>query len=168
MFTIPYSYVGTGQTSSELLTGLVTSTGTPAYDIAAWNPLLGTYALTPTAPADVPVPGQGYWGRFSSTGGGLIAAGTAVTSPSYGVGINVGWNMIGDPFLTNTSVSNLEISNGSGTYSFASAVSNGLISGTLYGYDGSAYVPITSGSTLQTWQGYWIYSGVSAELIFIQ
>jgi kumamolisin len=167
MITIPYSYTGTGLTSEEMLTGLVTSTGAAAYAIAAWNPLLATYELTPTPPADVPVPGTGYWARFSSTiGGNLIDAGTTVTSLTAGTGIAPGWNLIGDPYLSAVNVSDLQLQTASGTYTFASAVTDSFLAPILYTYSGSAYTTLVAGGAFQPWAGYWIYSNVSGELIF--
>ena len=168
MITIPYSYSGTDLTIPEVLTGMVTSTGAAAYAVAAWNPLTETYSLTPASPANVPALGQGYWARFSSTlDGNLITAGTPAGAVSTGIGLAPGWNMVGDPYLGAVDISNLQFTTAAGTYTFSNAVNNGLISSTLFGYNGSGYVGYTSGSALQPWAGYWIYSNVSGELTFL-
>jgi subtilase family serine protease len=167
MFCLPYSYSDSA-TPASLLSGLVTSSGTTTGDIAAWLPADQSYAVTPTAPANVPVPGQGYWGRFNSTSGGtLIASGTAVTTPTYSVTLSPGWNMIGDPFVNSVSVDSLEISSGATTVSFADAISEGEIAPSIYDYNGAAYVRHGVGDDITPYDGYWINSFVSGTLVFI-
>ena len=165
MFSVPYQYEQTTPIS-QILSGLVTTSGLTSNTIAAWLPLSSSYALSPTAPANLPVPGEGYWGRFSSTGGSLVLEGTPVTSDTFDVAIEPGWNIIGDPYVVSVPIDSLQIETSSGTVSFSKALANGEVSPNLYDYNGSAYVVSGSGGILNSYGGYWLNSFVSGSLIF--
>lgn len=80
--------------------------------------------------------------------------------------------MIGVPSLNPiqvSGVSGLHFPNaaGGGGVDFATAAGSTyrLISGTLYGYNGSVYVPVTAGGTLSPYQAYWIYAYVNTTVL---
>ncbi len=126
-------------------------------NVAVWNPLTGAYALDPTAPADLLRPGVGYW-VYLKNATPVTQVGKPLTG-SVSVPLNPAWNQIGVPSTAGVTASSMTFTAANGTtYNFADASSSTyhLISGTLYSYDGSAYQPIGSGTTLQPWQAYWI------------
>jgi len=125
--------------------------------VAVWNPLVGAYALDPTAPADALRPGVGYW-VYLKNATPVTQIGKPLTG-SVSVALNPAWNQIGVPSTSGVPAGSLTFTGTNGTtYNFADASSSTyhLISGTLYSYDGSAYQPVGSGATLQPWQAYWI------------
>jgi hypothetical protein len=79
---------------------------------------------------------------------------------------NPGWHAIGNPFIKEVQVSDLQV-NGQ---AFDVAVSSGVIEGTLYRWKivtkeeayksevpiSDGYYPVESGDTLRPWEGYWI------------
>jgi subtilase family serine protease len=167
MISFPYAYPST-DTMNFILTGLVSPDGAPSTQVAAWEPLYQNYAVTPTAPSAYPLLGQGYWARFSSTGGALTALGTAISQPYYGITLQPGWNMVGNPYLSPVSVDNLEVSDGTGTHSYADAVASGDLSSNFYTYSSTlGYVAVSAGGTLVPYNGYWIYAGKNIQLTFL-
>ena len=167
MISVPYTFA-VSDTVGEVLSGLVTSTGSPTDVVAAWVPADENYVVSPTYPATYPVPGQGYWARFQSPAGGTLSGlGTEITTPYYGVALQPGWNMVGDPFITPVAIDNIQIADATGTHTFAAAVSAGSLSPYLYSYvTGTGYVPNTAGGTLTPYLGYWVYVTESMELTF--
>jgi kumamolisin len=165
MISVPYSYTGTPDNTSGVLSGLVDSSGASNFSIAAWAPLIESYVTTPNAPADVPVPGQGYWARFNATNGALNVAGAPVGSLIYGVGLSPGWNMIGDPWSAPIPLASLTLQTGSGTITYAAALAAGKV-GSIFAYNGSGYVALGPSDSVQPWTGYWLYSSIGAELTY--
>jgi subtilase family serine protease len=167
MISLPYVYP-TSDSVSQLFTGLVTSSGIASSQIATWEPQYENYVITPTPPAAVPIPGQGYWARFnSSSGGALTALGTQISLPYYGVTLEPGWNMVGDPYVSTVQIDNLQIDDAKGVQSFAEAASQGVVSPIFYGYNGSGYTSNTTGDSLESYAGYWIYSSQNVQLTFL-
>ncbi len=168
-FSVPYNYNAAGIGFDALLGTLNSGTisapsaGSNRSHIYVYNPAQLQYVLDPTAPADAPRLGQGYWVYLLNAHAVTTPAPVASTS-SVAVGLKAGWNMIGVPSLQAVSVSGttgLHFANAAGgaTLDFAMASSNAyrLVSGTLYSYNGTGYVPVTAGGTMQPWQAYWIY-----------
>ncbi len=165
-FSVPYNYGAAGVGFDALLGSLNSGTvgapsaGSNRSHIYVYDPTQLQYVLDPTPPADALRLGQGYWVYLLASHAVTTAAPVA-SVPNIGVGLKAGWNMIGVPSLQAVSVSGLHFANaaGGGTLDFATAASNTyrLVSGTLYGYNGSSYVPVTAGGTMQPWQAYWIY-----------
>jgi kumamolisin len=167
LFSIPYNYQGTGYVTASLLTGLVTPAGLTTTDIAAYVGADDGYEITPNYPANVPIPGQGYWGRFkSSTGGGLLYAGTQIVAQQFAVDISPGWNMIGDPYINPLPINSIQVTVGGTTESFAAAVANSVVEPNFYGYNGTGYVPYGAGQELSPYAGYWLYSSDNGVLTF--
>ena len=169
MISTPYDYSSTTYTTGDLFTGLETAAGKSSSAIAAWEPLLNDYVVTPTAPANVPVPGQAYWARFASTGGGLSYAGATEGALSYSVSLVPGWNMVADPYNSNIAISNsgLEVTSGSTNVPYTTAVQQGMIGPEFYDYDGAEYIQHTTGDVLKPFDGYWLYSTVNTQLTFL-
>jgi kumamolisin len=166
MFSVPFTF-SNGATPAELLSGMVTSAGYPAYSVAVWKPTADTYELSPSSPANSIVPGQGYWARFdSSSGGALPAIGTPVTVATYSVSLASGWNMIGNPYLTSVPINSLQVTSNGVSNSFSAAVTAGVLQPILYDYNGTIYVAHTSGDSLNPYDGYWIDSNEACTLTF--
>ena len=183
MFSAPYDY--TGMSLASILTGDYDSTtnpGTPNV-IATWLPQDNAYVKSPTAPCDTLHAGQGYWGRFGSSGGTLIVQGTVVPAGRK-ILLSPGWNMIADPYTTADSLSSLTFDDSAGRgdpttnnapYTFAAASETGgvsLISPYLYTYAigassyTSIYVGGPDGQSLNPYQGYWILANTTCTLYY--
>jgi kumamolisin len=164
MFSVPYVF-NLSDTAGELLNGLTTMSGYPAYIIAAWQPTTMSYAISPNSAAMQPAPGRGFWARFGSTAT-LTAVGSTINSSTYSVPLSVGWNMIGDPYTSPISISSLTIGTSAGTLGFGSAAAAGLVQPSIYDYNGSVYIAHGQGDTINPFDGYWIYSYVKSTLIY--
>ena len=101
--------------------------------------------------------GQGYW-LGSNTAQTVDARGVPISS--YTLTLTNGWNLIGNPFVTDEPVSNLKFTDGSVTLTWTDASSNTYqwLSPALYGYAGGGYFDEGSvpGGALHVWNGYWI------------
>ena len=128
--------------------------------LAVWNPTSTAYDVTPTSPADTIRPGQGYWVRALNPIS-IYAVGISTAAESgYSIPLAAGWNMIGNPFANNVSLSSITvIDSDHESHTIATATSSGLVGGVLYTYQPSdiAYeiVPESSGS-LSPYEGYWL------------
>jgi hypothetical protein len=183
MFSAPYDY--SGQSLASILTGDYDSTNGNAPNVlAVWSALDNSYVKSPTAPADTLHAGQGYWGRFGTSGGLLLSAGAA--APSNTFLLNAGWNMIGDPTTSDINLANLGFYDSRGlgnpndnnapyTFAEASSISGiNIISPNLYTYDQgtNSYDLVAIGSTdgisaaLIPYSGYWIYAYTNCTLVF--
>jgi hypothetical protein len=100
--------------------------------------------------------GRGYFTRLTSDvevdiGGALNQEDVTLTLAA------AGWHAIGNPFILPVDIASLKV-NGK---SFAEAVTEGLVDGTLYRWKlapqgADADEAVTSGSQLQPWEGYWL------------
>jgi len=176
-FSVPYNYGAAGVGFDALLGSLNSGTvgapsaGSNRSHIYVYDPTQLQYVLDPTPPADALRLGQGYWVYLLASHAVTTAAPLAGT-PTIAVGLKFGWNMIGVPSVNAiqvSGVSGLHFANaaGGGGLDFATATSSTyrLVSGTLYGYNGSSYVPVTAGGTLQPYQAYWIYAYVNTTVL---
>jgi hypothetical protein len=148
MISLPYSYPGVSLDTIFGYTGVVA---------AVWQPTAGSYAITPTAPANSIVLGQGYWIRFPSAVNVTVTGTPAPTNAPFVIDLQAGWNMIGDPFNSSVSITSLTFANGSETYSQASSGNSPLIDPTFYSYTNGAST-YTSATSLNVDQGYWVYA----------
>ncbi|MCX6161970.1 MAG: T9SS type A sorting domain-containing protein, partial [Ignavibacteriae bacterium] len=96
--------------------------------------------------------GKGYWlGSLSSTVWDL--RGTALESDSTVRDLELGFNLIGNNYVRGISKNTLQFIKSGVQYSFTAAVTSGLISGTLYKYNGTGY---STSDTLGLFSGYWM------------
>lgn len=157
--SLPFDYSGS---SFDALFGALNTapTGTTPNGnrshAAVWNPVVGQYALDPTAPADAIRLGVGYW-IYLKNSVGITQPGTA-TGGAISVALHPAWNQIGVPSTSPVPVSSLTFATGATVLSFASAVgsANHIVSPTLYRYDGSNYQAVSASDSLQPYQAYWI------------
>ncbi|HEX5323605.1 MAG TPA: choice-of-anchor tandem repeat GloVer-containing protein, partial [Capsulimonadaceae bacterium] len=112
----------TFQAGLQMIAANTDDTGTTlANDFGESSPLLAvwtgsTYTMSPTAPADKIVPGQGYWFHPQST----VSLYDIGTDESDSATVNVllvqGWNMIGNPFDVAISGLDLQVSKGANAF----------------------------------------------------
>lgn len=148
MFSIPYDYSGLS------LTDVFDQPVTLFY----YDPLTLSYVTSPTAPADTVHQMLAYWAKFTTTTH-VKSGGANLTTGQTGLSITlqVGWNMVGNPYNATVPLSDVTItpSTGGTPMSLAQANTAGYVYNTLYSYDQStnAYVDATS---LTPYAGYWI------------
>jgi hypothetical protein len=154
LFSLPYSYPGVS---------LDTVLGYTGVKLAVWKPASLAYAVTPNAPANQIVLGQGYWVRAPNTVSVTLAGIPAPTNAPFVIALQAGWNMIGDPFTSSVSVSNLKFAGETQTFAQATGSGSPLIGSTLYDYDTGSN-SYEAASTLSPEVGYWIYAYSSTDL----
>jgi hypothetical protein len=160
-------------------TGLTISDG-----CYATVPLLSS-TCTPQTGVSAISPGQGYFLMGGSNnpvidvpaGSTNVSVSTLCGVPnSYALPVQLGWNIVGDPFPAGVSLATVRVrQNGSDAScaDFASAVGNGWVGSSIYIYNGSGYDWVDYASaTLEPWNGYWLWvrnndviDGNSYELI---
>ena len=124
------------------------------------NPTTGTFSSATTVE-----PGKGYF--IVGNGNSFIATGTETPDAPFSISIKKGWNMIGNPFRYKVKVEDLAISYNSSNYTIAAAEAAGLVDGTLFGAENSAFQMYTvlKGGTIAPWKGYYILSDVDCTLV---
>ena len=167
MLSAPYDY-----SSSNFLKLLNLDSG----KIATWEPLLSTYVLNPSYPADTMRLGAAYWARLA-TSEVLQAQGTPAPSGlPYNIPLVPTWNQISDPFPVPIALSACSVTvTGGQTVSFAQASqpSYNFIDGTIFSYDTASgqYVAHYIGNQsepnpmLQPYIGYWFAANTSCNLV---
>jgi hypothetical protein len=100
--------------------------------------------------------GRGYFTRLTSNTEVDVGGTSNISDIQYSLSA-VGWHAIGNPFIMPVNVANLKFNN----KTFAVAVTDGLIEGTLYRWkidnvNSDAYSPVTNADTLIPWEGYWL------------
>ena len=170
MISAPYDYTSSSSSLSDLF-------GYSNPKITTWLPLSNQYATPGVSPADTLHLGIGYWVRFPANES-LLIAGTPTTMNTFSVPLYTGWNMIGEPFViptgsatTGVPVSTLTVTDSGGTshsFATASSIQLQLIGATLYTFapGDTAYESVTSGNTLNQYQGYWIHASTNVTLNF--
>ncbi len=95
--------------------------------------------------------GQGYW-LGAAVARSVDAEGAALNSAA--LTLSPGFNIIGNPFVTNEPVTSLMFTDGSTSKTIAEAASSGWLSNVLYKYTGTGYA--YESNSLAVWHGYWI------------
>jgi uncharacterized repeat protein (TIGR03803 family) len=112
-------------------------------------------------------PGQGCWARFAQDTALYDLGKPTDTSKPFGIALQKGWNMIGDPFPSPVSLTTAQVQDLSGkSYTFSDASKAGLVAYTLYSYPaGSSRYQVLDGSgTLSPYLGYWLYAAQDCTL----
>jgi hypothetical protein len=145
--------------------GLDALFGYSGVKLAVWDPLDSVYAVTPIAPADEIVAGQGYWVRFPQTITVTNAGTPAPTNAPFVISLKPGWNMVGDPFNSAVILSSVTAnSNGtSESYTQASGTTNAWLGNIVYAYD-SASNAYAQATELMPDQGYWVFAYQATNL----
>lgn len=105
--------------------------------------------------------GQGYW-LGSNHPCTIDAVGTPLTVAS--LALAAGFNIIGNPFVTDEPFAQLRFTKGTETKTMAEAISSSWLMSALYKYNGAGYD--YENTALGVWQGYWI--GMLVDGITIQ
>ena len=164
--SLPYNYTSLGFDGVFGPLNTATTPGNRSH-VALWDPVASSYVLDPTAPADAPRLGVGYW-VFLKNATPVTQAGATPTG-TVSVALHPAWNQIGVPSIAGVTVSSLRFMGSDGvsrSFADAAGASFHLISPTLYRYDGTAYQPVSPSDTLQPWTAYWIrvYADVTLQI----
>jgi len=167
MVSAPYEYSGAGDFATLFgLTAPLTGTG---HNLVAWSPTQSAYLYYPTFPADTFHLGQGYWTKLPASAY-IRRLGTPAPTGPFHISLQQGWNQIGDPFLRNVTVSDIQVSSpatASSPNPGSSPVGqSSLVALPLYAYSTSSqsYTTLAASDQMQPWQGYWIYANQPAVL----
>ena len=156
MISAPSDY--SGLPLSEYLTP------TPSL-LATWVPSTFQYAIYPNSPADAMRPGLGYWANFTALTSLLDIGVDTNPATTIQVPLAVGWNMIGDPFTTAVTLNgDVQVKTASSTIPYSEAANGTIISPTLYTYQAGDTNYEPEETTLQPYEGYWIYAISSCTL----
>jgi hypothetical protein len=128
---------------------------------------LGTASL-PCVDITTLVPGKGYFIQGGgnrpvidvSVGSTPVTTSTLCGQPnSYSIPLQLGWNIIGDPFPNKLTFSTVYVrKNGTTCADFGTAVTNGWVGNSVYDYNGSGYnFTLYSSAVLDPWKGYWLW-----------
>ncbi len=105
--------------------------------------------------------GQGYW-LGSNSAQTVDAVGSPLTDLI--LPLSNGFNIIGNPFVTDEPVSTVSFTDGSTSKTLSEASGAGWLSPVLYKYDGATYA--VENTSLAVWHGYWIpmlRTGISVQ-----
>jgi hypothetical protein len=119
--------------------------------------------------------GAGYFLYSSGTQAVLDAVGVPVPDSPYNVRLDLGFNMIGNPYGQEIALASVQVKLGSSgvPVPYADAVANGWVGPAIYIYDGVTTQPYglttTPPASLKPWNGVWVQSMVSdAVLVFVR
>ncbi|MBI3606413.1 MAG: fibronectin type III domain-containing protein [Nitrospirae bacterium] len=157
--------------------------GIPVYAYR-WNPsgplpTDGCYEGTVSTPAFSPCgvlgpihAGSAYFLRSLGTQAVLDAPGPVVSSPTFDVPLELGFNMVGNPYEQDILLSQVQVKRGAGApVPYQNAVTNGWVGPAIYLYDGVTTQPYglstSPPATFKPWNGAWVQSfGSDAVLVF--
>ncbi len=117
-------------------------------------------------------PGAAYFLRSPGTQAVLDAPGPAVSSPTFDVSLELGFNMVGNPYEQDILLSQVQVKRGAGApVPYQNAVTNGWVAPAIYLYDGVTTQPYglstSPPAAFKPWNGAWVQSFVSdAVLVF--
>ncbi|MBD3176473.1 MAG: hypothetical protein GF320_14940, partial [Armatimonadia bacterium] len=163
LVSAPYNYPGI---DPKTIFGETTAD----FNMAWWNPALGEYALYPDGVSTIER-GKGYFVEFTAPRE-ISRSGEpsdpAVRNQPFDIPLSAagdGWNLIGNPYDFETDWTKITVLYNGQSLSFADAVAQNLIAGSLFGYDAALkdYFIFTS---MRAFQGYWVRA--LAEGITIQ
>ena len=157
LISFPYQYFGPALDPATIM-GL--SQAALTGNLAWWN---GTaYAMYPTPPTNAAALGQGYFVRLADTAV-VEQEGAASTADPFVIPLRVGWNMIGDPFLSSVDWYTVQVRVvGGNVLTMPDALAQGVIRGRLWSFDGRQY-RITL--FMNPWVGNWVQATQAVELL---
>ncbi len=138
---------------------------TPAtFQMAAWEPRVGQYAIYPSTPADRFRLGSGYWLKLNEirelSREGITADDIFELPLDFGAS---GWNLVGDFFMEPLDFYSLQVRDRSGVVrSMQQAMAAGLIRSPLYAYLLGGYA---TSAVSEAYVGYWLNVGEDVTLI---
>jgi hypothetical protein len=130
----------------------------------SWDPSQSRYVFYPNAPANRFQLGRGYFIETSEDLP-LTTVGTAAdTSQPFQIPLQVGWNLIGNPFTFDVNWSQVQFidPDTNTAVSLPTAVGRGIVANALWGYSFGSY---TATTRMKVWEGYWVYAYRATTLI---
>lgn len=97
--------------------------------------------------------GRGYFMSYKSNIPLSREGGTADTSRPFDIPLDIGWNLIGNPFNIDLDWTKVMVVDGGAVKTFSEAISSGAISSALYTYTSGSYI---LDYKLAAWRGYWV------------
>ncbi|MCX5973612.1 MAG: hypothetical protein NTU59_02835 [Coprothermobacterota bacterium] len=130
-----------------------------------WNPLVGTYWGKDQISLE---PGDGYWLKSNgiTTTASYEVLGFPYENASIEIPLQVGWNMIGPPYLTNLATSTVRIKQGVTLYTIDQAADAGLITHYFFWFNGITYEDAYTIGSFEPGKGYWAKAFSLCSLIF--
>ncbi len=150
LFSLPLI---TAANSTDELLGPFSNQPFYVYDYESAN----GYAIAPELEQ-----GHGYW-LATMDMMNLQIEGLADTS-SYSASLDLGWNLIGNPYSYDKPLAALRIELNGDIVDFTTAVGNGWVSNSLYGYGAGNYV---QENNLSPWGGYWLSALVNNLILHL-
>lgn len=163
MISSPYDYSTVADFAQLFGLALPLSANGTTAQLYSYSPTLAAYLTYPTAPADTLRRGQGYWAVLP-VNSYIRRFGVYAPTQAFRINLLPGWNMIGDPYTAEMSVSRVQVD----TVKPGSPVGIGAATTVqlpFYSYDGSAYQAVGASGSLQPYQGYWIHATSPAVLV---
>ncbi|BCW95732.1 MAG: carboxypeptidase regulatory-like domain-containing protein [Fimbriimonadales bacterium] len=130
----------------------------------AWDTSQSRYVFYPNAPANRFQLGRGYFLETSEDLPLATEGAPANTSQPFEIPLQVGWNLIGNPFTFDVNWSQVQFidPDTSTAVSLPTAVGKGIVANALWGYSFGSYAATTR---MKVWEGYWVYAYRATTLI---
>ncbi len=96
--------------------------------------------------------GKGYWLGVTATSAWDLR-GAAIEADSTVVDLPIGYSIVGSGFVRNVPKQGISLRKTGVNYSFADAVTAGILVNAIYGYNGTSYA---TKDTLEMFKGYWL------------
>jgi hypothetical protein len=102
----------------------------------------------------------------------LDATGTAVTASAADVSLELGFNLVGNPYGGEILLSAVQVKRGTGSpVPYATAVTNNWVAPAVYVYDGATTQAVglatTPPAVFKPWNGVWVQSLVSDAVLVL-
>ncbi|MBM3495872.1 MAG: hypothetical protein FJX72_16340, partial [Armatimonadetes bacterium] len=159
LISTPYDYSGVD--AGDLLSIPPADRTNGAFLLATWD--LQKYRLYPQPLVTSFRSGRGYFMAYRTNIPLSTEGVTADPTRPFDISLNVGWNLIGDPFIFEVDWTKSLVVDGGSVKSFTDAVASGAIGSALYTYVSGSYV---LDYKLSPWRGYWVraYRNVTLRL----
>lgn len=110
--------------------------------------------------------GIGFW-AYSATDAAIDVTGTVVPADqSIRMPLKAGWNLLGNPFdQPLTWGDNIQVEAGDSVMTLSEAAAAGILSETIYTFEGGGYSPLAYGAAMQPWSGYAVKAQRDATII---
>jgi hypothetical protein len=159
LVSAPYDYPN--QNVGDLLGIPAADRTNGAFLFATW--LLRQYSFYPQAPTTTFRLGQGYWLAYRNNLPLATEGILADQTRPFDIGLNPGWNMIGNPFPFEIDWTRVGVRLANGTLlTYQQAVTQGKVGAAIFGYVSGSYV---LDFRLQPWRGYWVRAYEAVTLL---
>ncbi len=159
LMSTPYDYSGVD--AGDLLSIPPADRTNGAFLLATWD--LQKYRFYPQPLVTSFRAGRGYFMAYKTNIPLSTEGVKADTTRPFDIPLNIGWNLIGNPFLFDLDWTKAMVVDGGALKSFSEAVASGAISSALYTYVSGSYI---LDYKLVPWRGYWVraYRNVTLRL----